>query len=202
MKTNTLKTYVLLLGLLAFASCKKNSTEPKPDEPAFVDPEMTYIDLTGKSVAWGESLAVDLDGNKKTDLLFYTELHSIDLNTKVVRKYFVNAGTAVTLAALISNETTPDLEKGAIISRDKFPGYEWHPVLNFSLMQYVTAGSQTYWEGSWKDRDHRYLPLELNISGNTYPGWIELFADTKNEKLVFYRAAFSKTPQTRIRAGY
>ncbi|PJJ83778.1 hypothetical protein [Mucilaginibacter auburnensis] len=196
------KKYIFAVLLLAFISCKKDKVQPTPEQPAFIDPEMTYIDLTGKSVGWGQTLAIDFDGNKKTDLLFYTELHSVEFNTKTLRKYFVGGGVACKMAALIENETTPDLDKGAKISHTDLPNYEWHPALGFTLMQHVTAGDQTYWEGSWKDRDHRYLPFELVINGKNHLGWIELFADTKTDKLVFYRAAISKEPQTVIRAGY
>ena len=197
-----LKRYFLLFGLLAFISCKKGAEEPKPEEPAFIDPEMTYIDLTGKSVAMDKSLSIDFDLNGKADLTFRTERHSFDGNTKSADVYLVNNGVACNLAANLANETTPDLQKGDKISRADLPKHEWYPVLEFMLMRKVSADTQTYWEGSWKDRDHSFMPLEMIINGQTHLGWIELFADTNNGKLVFYRAAISKAPQTRIRAGY
>ena len=199
---STFKQYSFLLLLLIFISCKKENNEPKPEEPSFADPEMTYIDLSGKSVAMDKSLAIDFDLNGETDIRFKTERHSYDLNTKSADVYMVGAGVACNLAANVSNETTPDLEKGSMISRTDFPGLEWHPVLSFMLMRYVTTATQSYWEGSWKNRDHRYLPLEMMINGQTHLGWVELFADTNSSKLIFYRAAISKEPQTRIRAGY
>ncbi len=106
------------------------------------------------------------------------------------------------MAANMSTETTPDLQKGAFISHTDMPDFEWYPALGFTLMRHVTAGEQTYWEGSWKDRDHRYLPFELMIEGKKHLGWVELFADTQTGKILFYRAAVSKEPQTRIRAGF
>ena len=202
MNTRTLKTYFLLLGLLAFMSCKKNTENAKPEEPAFIDPEMTYIDLTGKSVAMDKGLSIDFDLNGRADLTFRTERHSYDNNTKAADVYMVNNGVACNLALNVENDTTPDLQKGDKISREDMSKYEWYPVLEFTLMQYVYTSTQTYWEGSWKDRDHRYIPLEMIIGGKTHLGWVELFANTKAGKLVFYRAAISKTPQTRIRAGY
>jgi|GEM_PF-2544026 len=198
-----LKQALFVLFLLVFISCKKESIDPTPEEPPFADPEMNYIDLTGKSVAMDQSVAIDFDRNGMTDILFKTERHSFDLNTKSADVYMINGGVACNLAANITNETTPDLARGGKISRADLPGLEWHPVLNFILMRHVTTNTmQTYWEGSWKDRDHRYLPLELVISGKTHLGWVELFADTNGGKIILYRAAISKEPQTRIRAGY
>jgi hypothetical protein len=197
------KKYLFLLFLLIFISCKKENNDPKPEEPSFADPEMTYIDLTGKSIVMDKALAIDFDLNGKIDILFKTERHSFDLNTKSADVYMVNSGVACNLAVNMANETTPDLAKGGMISRADLPGLEWYPVLSFTLMQKVTTASNAiYWEGSWKDRDHRYLPLELIIKGQTHLGWVELFADTNNGKIVLYRAAISKEPQTRIRAGY
>jgi hypothetical protein len=196
------KQYSFLLFLLMFISCKKENNDPKPEEPSFADPAMTYIDLTGKSVAMDKSLAIDFDLNGKTDILFRTERHVLDLNTKVANVYMVNAGLACYLAVNMANETTPDIAKGGMISRADFPGLEWYPVLSFTLMRHITTATQTYWEGSWKDRDHRYLPLEMMINGQTHLGWVELFADSNSSKLIFYRAAISKAPQTRIRAGH
>jgi hypothetical protein len=198
----TFKQYLFLLFLLTFISCKKENNKPEPEEPAFADPEMTYIDLTGKSVAMDKSLAIDFDLNGKIDILFRTERHSLDLNTKSADVYMVNAGIACHLAVNMANETTPDLTKGRMISRADLPGLEWYPVLSFTLMRHITTATQIYWEGSWKDKNHRYLPLEMVINGQTHLGWIELFADTNSSKIIFYRAAISKAPQARIRAGY
>ncbi|MFD0750521.1 hypothetical protein ACFQZS_10230 [Mucilaginibacter calamicampi] len=197
-----LKKYFLLLSLLAFISCKKSAVNPAPDEPPFTDPEMTYIDLTGKSVAMDQSLSIDFDKNGKFDILFMTERRAYDGNTKSADVFMVYNGLACNLATNMANETTPDLQKGNKISRADLPNHEWYPVLGFTLMQKVSTATQTYWEGSWKDKDHRYLPLELIINGQTHRGWIELFADTNSGKIVFYRAAISKTPQTKIRAGF
>ncbi len=63
-----------MLGMLAIISCKKEAAKPAAQEPTFFDPAMTYLDLSGKSVAMNQGLAIDLDNNNKTDLLFYTEL--------------------------------------------------------------------------------------------------------------------------------
>src|SRR5687767_7920997 len=88
------KQYCFLLLLLIFISCKKEKNNPKPEEPQFADPEMTYIDLSGKSVAMDKSLAIDFDLNGKIDILFRTERHVLDFNTKVAHVYMVNAGLA------------------------------------------------------------------------------------------------------------
>jgi hypothetical protein len=194
--------YLFSLCLLAFISCKKNNPEPSPEEPAFNDPAMTYIDLTGKSVAMDQSLVLDIDGNKKMDLLFYTERQSLEHNTKSASVFTVISGNTCYLANNMLDDTTPILQKGDPVSHVELPGYEWYPVVNFTLMQYATVGGQSYWEGPWKDLDHRYLPFELLISGKAYLGWVELFADAKTSRLTFYRAAMSKEPQTRIRAGH
>lgn len=196
------KQYLFFLFLLIFISCKKENNEPKPDEPSFADPEMTYIDLTGKSVAMDKSLAIDFDKNGKFDVVFLTERHSFDGNTKSADVFLVNSGTACNLAVNMANETTPNLVKGDKISRADLPGLEWYPVLEFTLMRKVYANTQTYWDGSWANRDHRYLPLEMVINGQTHLGWVELFADTNSGKIVLYRAAISKQPQSHIRAGY
>jgi len=197
-----LKRYFLLLGLLTFMSCKKSTVDPDPAEPPFADAEMTYIDLTGKSVPMDKSLSIDFDLNGRYDIIFRTERHSFDGNTKSADVFLVNNGVACNLAFNPADDTTPDLQKGDKISRADLPKHEWYPVLEFTLMRKVSAATQTYWEGSWKDRDHRYLPLEMIINGQTHLGWVELFADTNSGKIILYRAAVSKMPQTRIRAGY
>lgn len=195
-----LKLAVLLIILTAAVSCKKEHAKPEQPEATVSHPPMTYIDLSGKSMAFKQSLVLDLDKDGKNDLIFYTERVSYDMNTKVKNVYRVLSTSSCKLAVDTTDESTPVLSKGMSITNKNLLNYQWYEVAQLDLMQKIQNGG-VYWEGPWKDKDHEYLPLQLLSGGKTYMGWVEMGTDKQQERLIFYRAAICQQPGVTIKAG-
>jgi len=162
---------------------------------------MVYTNLSGQSIAFGQSISIDLDKNGRTDIWFMTEQVAYDFNTKVKNSYLVVSGTQCNLAADTITETTPHLERGANITQHNLPGHSWYNVLSFTLMQKVTAANGTYWEGNWLNVNHKYLPIQVTSGAQLYTGWIEISTDTMSERVILHRAALCRVAQKSIQAG-
>jgi hypothetical protein len=198
-----LKLAALFILVTAATACKKNPVSPKPETTSkdTPHPAMTYIDLSGKSIAYGQSLTLDLNKDGKLDLQFYTAQISYDDNTKAKKVYYVASFVYCNVATNLDNDFAPIYTKGTPITRSNLPGYEWNNAQLLDLAHKVYSGGATYWEGPWKNQDHQYLPLQILSGTKTYMGWVELGADTQQEKLVFYKAAICQEPDVTIKAG-
>ena len=64
-----------------------------------------------------------------------------------------------------------------------------------------SAAGREYWEGKWKTRSHKYLPLQIQKNGKRYNGWVELSCDTGSQKTILHKAAISKKEESAVRAG-
>ena len=201
---HVLKNLIPAIMLVAFVSCSK---QPVVTPPPVVEPAMTYTDLTGKSVSFGQSVAIDLDKNGKTDIVFNTLLTADDVNKLVKNRYLVETSLYCNLAVHndldIEDEECLPLKKGDPITIANLPGNTWYNIASINLMRKVThvITNNIHWESKWINRGHLYLPIQLLSSGNVYAGWVELEADSKSEKLILYKAAISAEPGKTVKAG-
>ena len=59
----------------------------------------------------------------------------------------------------------------------------------------------TFWDGLWKNANHKYQPVQIKKEGKPYFGWIELSFDKGTEVVILHKAAISKEPYKAVKAG-
>lgn len=102
----------------------------------------------------------------------------------------------------VKDEAAPILNKGSLIAEDSFADYEWYNVSSLMLAQkVVTVSSPPFWEGTWRQVKHHFLPVRLSSSNQYFYGWVELSFDTAGEKTILHRAGISRQPDKAVKAG-
>ncbi|MFY7899552.1 MAG: hypothetical protein ACOVNY_05160, partial [Chitinophagaceae bacterium] len=122
-----MKTYVTLLTtcLLAFTSCKKNPSTPSTLLPNPIV-EMEYTNLLDKEVKYLQSnVAIDVNKDDKTDIIFRTQLVGDFINKTDKLKFQIL--TKINTAIPVNNiEQIPAMNQNEPINIENFNGYEWY----------------------------------------------------------------------------
>lgn len=180
---------------------------PVPGQPT-PNPTMTYIDLGGKSLSLNQFVSLDVDGDKKLDIYFYTQAVSDNIY-HLVKDQFIGGAYLTYKMNFGMDEAGEDIL--AILSKgqDLKTGTNndtWFNVSEAVMMQHVqnTATDKIYWEGNWANKGTMYLPFQRLIPGGggqfNY-GWVEMEASVVQQKLIFYRAAICKEAGLSVKAG-
>lgn len=197
----------LAIVLIAFASCRKTPLVKPPGQPVET-PAMTYFDLSGKSVKFGQTLSIDLNGDGRRDVWFETEQVADNLNNLLKDCYV--ARTYLYCNLLINDnlddwegESQP-LDKGSEVTVGNAAGKLWLNLASVNIMRKMTQTetNSVHWESKWINRGHLYLGLQFFQNKKWHTGWIELEADSGAEKLTFYKAAVSVEPEKPVKAGW
>ncbi len=197
MKNNFTIGAIALISL--FTSCKKEESGTGPIVPPV---ETIQIDLGQKEVKYGASpVLLDFDNDGTRDFIFNVVLVGDPLLGVDKRKFMAGSGIN-SLFAMNDNQEVPCMSKGDSIPLQNFNEYEWHLVLSARLVERWenTAGDIT-WHGNWKGAVKKYLPFQLNINNKKHNGWVELSIDIANQKVILHKAAYTKEPNTAIKAG-
>jgi hypothetical protein len=59
----------------------------------------------------------------------------------------------------------------------------------------------TFWDGLWKNVNHKYLLVQIKKEGKPYFGGIELSFDKRTEVVILHKTAISKEPYKAVKAG-
>jgi hypothetical protein len=194
---------LIVLVVIAFASCKKETLVQPPVPAPEPVVEMLYTNLRNAEVKYNsEGVWVDLDNDNRPEVLFEVMLVGDFINRKDMYKF--NIVTSIRANVPVnSNEQIPVFQKGATIRIENFDGANWYGASEITLMEKVVLENNSIvWRGNWLTAQKSYLPVQLYRNGKWHNGWIELTADHQNEKLILHRAAISKEPGKMIKAGF
>jgi hypothetical protein len=192
------KFSVIVLSIL-FVGCKKEINQPAPVPSP---PNMMYTDLGNLAVRFGQHKSINLNGDNTLDLLFSTMLVGDPVLRRDRRQYFVNADFDV---FLLTNpqEQTPGLSKGTLIETADHAGYNWFNASSIVLTEKIVEESgPAYWEGNWKNADHKNLPVQIRKNNLRYNGWVEASFNMNTEELILHRAAIATEAGKTVLAGY
>ncbi|WP_046369401.1 hypothetical protein [Flavihumibacter petaseus] len=197
-----MKQMVFLMALaFAVSSCERsveNPRQPSP-EPPKTQPEMTYIDLGNVTVGFGQAKGVDLTADGQPDLIFGTVLVGDPILKRDRRQYTVVSAQKRNLLNDATDQTPALHQRDGITAAH--PGYLWWDLSSIVLAEKIVTYTNTFWQGNWKDAGHRYLPIQIDLQGKKYHGWVELSLPGAEEKIILHRAAVSKVPDVAVMAG-
>ncbi|MGZ3852842.1 MAG: hypothetical protein ACXVBX_08630 [Flavisolibacter sp.] len=194
-----MKKYLLLATVIIVVACGKEKPPVPPVPPDSSDPVMTYRDLQNKEVKYGQLQEIDVDGDGSKDIRFNVLLVGDPVLQRDRVQFYANSGIKRNLLNNSVDES-PMLNKGDSISK-KHPGYDWWEISAIVLAEKIIDNNGSYWQGLWKNADHKYLPIQFEKNSKLYHGWVELSFNTTEEKLILHKAAISTEAEKRVRAG-
>ena len=181
------------LAVLLF-SCEKEKDE-------VVESNFTYTNLNNVAITSNNHLEFDLNNDGVKD--FHATTVLVDQNDADRLQFKIN--TKQGNKVLLQNGQIPKvMESGDSIKKVGHTPYEWTSQYGALIVERVMPVdvAQSRWEGAWKDKRNKYLPIQIVKDGKTYNGWIQVsFSDTTPFKIVLHDAAVSKTPDVGIKAG-
>jgi hypothetical protein len=187
-----------LLLLLAFTSslfsCSKKTSEEIPVA------EMTYIDLNDVSIGYNTYQHVDLDNDQQPDFTFLTMLVGDPILLRDELHFYANSKIH---SLLLNNDhdESPVLSKDHLIKAEH-EDFLWYEVSSVLLVEkQIYKDDVTFWDGLWKNANHKYLPVQIKKEGKPYFGWIELSFDKAKESLILHKAAISREAYKVVQAG-
>lgn len=193
------KTLLLITAFLALTACKKTEIPaPTPEPPS----ELRYVDLGGYVVHFGGApKLLDIDQDGQDDMLLGYRLVGDPLY-RVDKKQWLAVTDIRTRLAVNGVEQSPMLRKQDLLPVESFGGYTWYAASSIILMERVEdIASRIQWNGSFRDADRHYLPIQQVRNGLRYNGWVELSADTAGQRLILHRAAIARTGERPVVAG-
>jgi hypothetical protein len=193
-----MKRMTLFFGLAVFLSaCEKNHVEV----PLIPSVKMIYINLSDSAVVFGRSASFDLDGNGEKDIHFGTLLVGDPISQQDKKQWLVTSSFNTSLPVNI-NEDIPVLNLNDSIPVADFSGYNWYNASSILLSQKIISMTiPPYWEGTWKDVLHRFIPIQLKRYNSLFNGWVEISFDKLQEKVILHKAAVSEEPNKMAIAG-
>ncbi|MGZ3937625.1 MAG: hypothetical protein ACXVLT_02855 [Flavisolibacter sp.] len=194
-----MKKYLLLAIVTIVVACGKEKPPVPTVPPDSSDPVMTYRDLQNKEVKYGQLQEIDVDGDGSKDIRFNVLLVGDPVLQRDRVQFYANSGIKRNLLNNSVDES-PMLNKGDSISK-KHPGYDWWEISAIVLAEKIIDNNGSYWQGLWKNADHKYLPIQFEKNSKLYHGWVELSFNTTEEKLILHKAAISTEAEKRVRAG-
>lgn len=190
------KQILVSMAVLTLAACKKTETV-LPQEP---HPVMQYLDLQNSTISFGQIKKIDVNSDGTDDFLVSTLLVGDPILERDRRQYYISSSTESRFLQNANNQS-PVLNRGEQIMAHH-PGYNWFKVTSILLSEkIIPMVGNPFWQGSWKQANHQYLPVQVKKNGSIFHGWIELSFDTAQEKLTLHKAALSSEANKTIKAG-
>jgi len=189
----------IALAVLLLAACKKERTsQPEISVP---HPVMQYLDLHDESIGFGQVKIIDINNDGTDDFLVSTLLVGDPILERDRRQYYISSGTTSRILQNTNSES-PILTRNDEIKL-QHPGYEWFEVNSLLLAEKIIPMiGNPFWQGSWKNVSHKYLPVQLKKNGSVYNGWVELSFDMVQERIVLHKAAICTEAGKPIKAGF
>lgn len=192
---------ILQVVAVAFTivACTKEPVRSKPESPPSSHPEMIYSDLQNAEVYYGKTQFVDVDRDGSKDFFFGVQLVGDPVLQRDRMQFYTFSGIK---RNLLNNDVdeSPMLNRSDSISKNH-PGYTWWEISAIVLAEKITDYNGSYWQGLWKNADHKYLPLQIEKDKKLYHGWIELSFRPDEGKLILHRSAISKEEEKPVLAG-
>jgi hypothetical protein len=186
---------LILVCISVLASCRKSRQDIEfPDSP-----KAYYIDLKGREIKMNTSRALDLNRDGQRDISFGTLLVGDPVFKVDKHQYTVSTGFD-TFLPVEQNERIPVMHAGESIPVENFSGYTWYNASYIILAQKIVGlEHSSYWEGSWKDARHNYIPVQVKKDGLRYNGWVEISFDMSAESIILHRALLNRQPEVPTR---
>lgn len=193
--------YVWVLALAAMTACKKDNAPHPPKQPGNQQPEMIYTDLQNQELKFRQAQVVDLDKDGTADIGFATWYIGDPLEKEDEILFF--AGSYIHSNLLVNEANTSHaFNLGETIPVGSYPGHDWYQVAQVEMaLKNTPETGNSYWEGAWKQVNHKYLAIQVVRDNKRYNGWIEISFDTAGEKLILHKAAISKEAEKAVIAG-
>jgi hypothetical protein len=189
-----MRSSILLMALiLLISSCEKE----------YAPVTFEYTNLNDAVLTYQNPIPLDLDKDGEADFNATTRLISYN-NTGDHLQYIVSSVEMNRL--MIQEEEQPKmLSQDETISTNASASYEWTAIGTALLVEQIIPIdiSQNYWQGTWKDQQNKYLPVQLvKEGGKIYNGWIRIsFKEGNPNRIVLHDAAVSKTAGATVKAG-
>jgi hypothetical protein len=188
-----MKIQILTLALTTLLfSCEKE------DQPVTYE----YTDLNDTTVSYNHPVALDLDKDGVNDFLASTLLIGTATSERI---QFRITSTQANRILLEEEESPAIMDNDAAITKNDLPPYTWTAIGAAIIVERVIPIdlSEMYWEGAWKNKQNKYLPVQLvKQNGNTYNGWVRIsFTNDNQSKIILHDAAYCKTTNVQIKAG-
>ncbi len=192
------KVYFGLLMVIFMSACKKD--KPAVQEPSTPHPVMQYLDLHDESMFFGGSRIIDVNSDGTQDFLFSTLLVGDPVLQRDRRQFYISSSTTSHLLMDV-NDQSPVFSSNAEIKL-QHNGYQWFEVVSLLLAEkIIPLTGSNFWQGAWRDLNHKFIGIQVKKNGNIHNGWIEISFSTAAEKIIFHRAAISTEPGKAVRAG-
>ena len=194
------KILFVLSTALIITACGKEAVPPKTVPPPSTSyPEMIYSDLKNAEVYYGKTQLVDVDRDGLKDFSFGVLLVGDPVLQRDRMQFLVHSGIK---RNLLNNDVdeSPMLNQSDSISNNH-PGYTWWEISAIVLAEKITEDNGSYWQGLWKNADHKYLPIQIEKNRKLYHGWIEISFNSDQGKLILHRSAVSKEEDKPVLAG-
>jgi hypothetical protein len=194
---------LFLIGLVGTTACKKEKIEIPPAPLPTPEVEMVYTNLNNAEVKYMQpGVWIDLNKDNRADVLF--EVMRVGDHINRYDRFLYNIVTSIRVNVPVNiNEQIPVFLKNATIPLENFDGINWYGGSEIDLIQKALfENGSVSWRGNWLTAERAYLPVQIIIEGKRHNGWIELTADTQNERLIIHRAAISKEAEKQIKAGF
>jgi hypothetical protein len=194
---------LFLIAMIGTTACKKEAIVIPPVSLPSPEVEMVYTELNNAEVKYMRpGVWIDLNKDNRADVLF--EVMRVGDQINRYDRLLFNIVTSIRVSVPVNiNEQIPVFLKNANIPLENFEGINWYGGSEVDLIQKAIFENGTVvWRGNWLAADRGYLPVQIVIEGKRHNGWIEITANSGNERLVIHRAAISKEPEKIVKAGF
>ena len=189
-----------IVPLLLLAGCTKDTFEAPPAEVPST-PAMTYVNLKDSAIQFGRLAYLDLDLDGTRDILFHTQLVGDHMNQQDKRQWLATT-TLYTNLPVDAGENLPVMNIDDVVPVQDFSGYSWGNGGVVLAQQVIGMTGEPYWQGTWKQANRKYLPVQI-VKGNLlFNGWVMLSFSTDSDKLILHSAAISQQPNKDVKAGH
>jgi hypothetical protein len=65
----------------------------------------------------------------------------------------------------------------------------------------IEESGNVFWQGSWKDVSHGFIPFSLTRNEEIHTGWLEISFQAATGEFILHRAAFNTGDGVDSRAG-
>ena len=194
------KVKVAALFTVLLAGCQKDDVIPAPAPAPVPVPAIRYTDLGNTAIVNMYGRSIDIDGDATKDFYFQALPVGDPVLGRVRLQFYANSKIH---SSLLNDavDQSPMLDQSALITTT-FPGYTWYEIYAVVVAEEIRPDNAApYWDGSFKNASHKYLPVRIQRNGQYYFGWIELTMDKENRKLILNKACISTEPGKEIKAG-
>lgn len=191
-----MRSLAMIFCSLAILSACKKTKDILPITPSI----MKYTNLHDSVVSFNKSASFDLDGDGEKDVRFATLLVGDPIAKQDKMQWYVASFFHSSLP-VNNEEKIPVLNNADNIPIGNFSGYNWYNASAIVLAQKIITEQTTYWEGDWKDVNHRFIPLQVKKNNALYNGWVEISFNKEQEQIILHKAAISNNPNQNIKAG-